>query len=157
MLVPINTEVTMRPVLALLLVLSVATAAPLPFPKMPSALKPFQGEWAVSEMSVDAAASLTGLHARLGVSVKRDRLRLYRDGNLASEWAISPNPESVKRGLTLRLTSAGGVAVRTGRYSGAMDSLTLTLTGEDIGLPPPPKYLGYAPPRVFLTLTRKAP
>jgi hypothetical protein len=49
------------------------------------------------------------------------------------------------------------VAVRTGRYSGGLDRLTLTLTGEDIGLPRPSKYLGYAPPRVVLVLTRKSP
>jgi hypothetical protein len=152
-----NTEAIMRllPALILGLVLT-ATGAPLPFPRTPSALKQFQGEWGVSEMSVDAAPSLTGLPARLGVSVKRDRLRLYHEGKPASEWVISPDPEPVKGGLALRLTSARGVAARTGRYSAEMDSLTLMLTGEDIGLPRPSKYLGYAPPRVVLTLTRKA-
>ena len=143
--------------LALLALALAVTAAPLPFPRTPTALKQFQGEWGVSEMSVDAASSLTGLPRRLSVSVKRGRLRLYHDGKLASDWAISPNPEPVKSGLAFRLTSAGGVAVRAGRYSGGTDRLTLTLTGEDIGLLRPSKYLGYAPPRVILTLTRKAP
>jgi hypothetical protein len=41
------------------------TGAPLPFPRTPSALTPLQGDWAVSEMSVDAAGSLTGLPSRL--------------------------------------------------------------------------------------------
>jgi hypothetical protein len=91
------------------------------------------------------------------VSVKRDRLRLYHDGRLASEWTISPDPEPAKGGLALLLTSAEVRGARTGRYSGGMGRLTLTLTGTDIGLPPPPKHLGYAPPRVFLVLTRKAP
>jgi hypothetical protein len=87
--------------------------------------------------------------------VKRDRLRLYHDGKLASDWAISPNPEPVKGGLALRLTSPSGMAARAGRYSAEMDHLTLTLTGEDIGLPPPPKHLAYTPPRVTLVLIRR--
>src|SRR5262245_27365205 len=100
-------EVTMRPALALLLALSAATAAPLPFAKPPGKTdaEALQGEWAaVREPGVPPPG---GAATTTTIRVKNGRIRFFVNGEMRTTWEFTLDP-SKSKGMDLRLVDAKG-------------------------------------------------
>jgi uncharacterized protein (TIGR03067 family) len=98
-------EVTMRPALALLLVLSAATAAPLLFPK-PSCkadAAPLQGEWEAIHGRI-GGGEVDG--CRLTLRVKGHRLSFFVDGEWDTTWDVTLDLKATPSRISLGLVAA---------------------------------------------------
>jgi uncharacterized protein (TIGR03067 family) len=126
MLVPFNTEVTMRPALALLLALSVATAAPLPFPKSrgKSDLEALQGEWAGVQKTLGGKDQGDG--QRMAASVSAARIAFSADGEVRSSWGFKLDPTKSPKHMDL---TGFGSRPLLAVYRVEGDTLTLAYVG----------------------------
>jgi uncharacterized protein (TIGR03067 family) len=95
----------MRPALALLLALSVATAAPLPFPnaRHPPDLRAMQGEWQVARPSLGRAAPDD---YDLTLKVSGNRMTFTGGGEMKTTWAVTLDPSKRPKAMDLRLVAS---------------------------------------------------
>jgi uncharacterized protein (TIGR03067 family) len=120
----------MRPVLALLLALSIATVAPLPFPKPPdeSDLKELQGNWvAVRERSGDEKELSV-----MKVWFRSDRATFLVSGTVSSYSTIAIDRTKTPRRMTLcRDVGGGALVVQRAAYRVEGDTLYLAFRAAE--------------------------
>jgi uncharacterized protein (TIGR03067 family) len=120
----------MRPVLALLVALSVATAGPLPFPRPPKPmgpdLKALQGEWEVVRVYYRETRPPAG-----AIVVEGDRLSFLLNGERQTAWGLALDPSREPKQMDLRM----GVNTMLAVYRVEKDALVLTHEENGRGRP----------------------